>query len=61
MLGWYLSMKNEDNFLRRIPDLHDIEMAWDMSSKFGIEPNRRTIGILLVTMIFRGYFNIFSC
>ncbi|XP_072016164.1 uncharacterized protein [Amphiura filiformis] len=33
--GWYLSMKSEDNFLRRTPDLNDVAAAWDMSAKFG--------------------------
>ncbi|XP_072023650.1 uncharacterized protein [Amphiura filiformis] len=45
--GWFLSMKCEDNFLRRTPDLNDVAAAWDMSAKFDKEPNHRTLGLLL--------------
>ena len=48
-LGWYLSLKPEDNFLKRIPDLQDIAASWDLSTKFGSEPSRKTIGLLIVS------------
>ncbi|XP_072044764.1 uncharacterized protein [Amphiura filiformis] len=45
--GWFLSMKPEDNYLIRIPDLEDIAAAWDPNCQFGDQPNVKTVGVLL--------------
>ena len=54
MTGWFLSLDEEDAFLRRIPDLRRLCQGgelWDISSQFGTESNKNTIGILLVMLI----------
>ncbi|XP_022095676.1 uncharacterized protein LOC110981937 isoform X1 [Acanthaster planci] len=44
--GWYLSMRPEDTFLKRVQPLRDIRKLWDRKERFG-HKNERTLGLLL--------------
>ncbi len=44
--GWYLSMRPEDTFLKKIQPLRDIRKLWDRKERFG-HKNERTLGLLL--------------
>ncbi|XP_070532621.1 uncharacterized protein [Ptychodera flava] len=44
--GWWLSMKPEDNYLKKLQNLDDIGRLWDKKERFG-EFNKNTIGLLL--------------
>ncbi|XP_022095708.1 uncharacterized protein LOC110981955 isoform X2 [Acanthaster planci] len=44
--GWYLSMRPEDTFLKRVQPLRDIRKLWDRKERFR-HKNERTLGLLL--------------
>ncbi|XP_071790966.1 uncharacterized protein [Asterias amurensis] len=44
--GWYLSMRPENTFLKKIQPLRDIRKLWDRKERFG-HKNERTLGMLL--------------
>ncbi|XP_077988444.1 uncharacterized protein LOC144442945 [Glandiceps talaboti] len=46
--GWWLSMKSEDGFLRRLSELRALSRLWAKKARFG-EYNNKTLGILLYT------------
>ncbi|XP_033111105.1 uncharacterized protein LOC117112151 [Anneissia japonica] len=44
--GWWLSLNENDSFLRRLQPLEDISRLWDKKERFGT-PTNKTIGLLL--------------
>ena len=46
--GWYLSMKPEDSFVRRLQPLRDIPLLMERNNRFGTF-NDKTLGMLLVS------------
>ncbi|EDV26731.1 uncharacterized protein TRIADDRAFT_55065 [Trichoplax adhaerens] len=44
--GWWLSMKPEDSFLRKLQPLNDLPRLFDKSERFGVW-NDKTIGLML--------------
>ncbi|XP_071966234.1 uncharacterized protein [Antedon mediterranea] len=44
--GWWLSLNEQDSFLRRLQPLEDIGRLWDKKERFGT-PTNKTIGLLL--------------
>lgn len=47
LLGWWLSLKPEDSFFRRMDDLDKIPEMLDKKNRFG-KWNNKTLGMLLV-------------
>lgn len=44
--GWYLSLKLEDSFLRRLQPLENLAKLWDKKERFGTF-NEKTLGMML--------------
>ena len=56
LAGWYLSMKPEDNFLRRLHPIKGLPRDFQKSERFA-NYNERTLGFMLVNNTFSTFTN----